>query len=367
MYPLFKTIYNPEFDKIFKNIFLSGEIASGDKVNQIEKLFSDKYSRDAISTNNSSNAIFLLLKSLNLSKNSLIGTSPFNCLASTSPISNAGHNPCWIDVNSKTGEMCPKDLEAKIKISDVRAVIYYHFSCQTDNIFEISKICKDNNIYLIEDCTVSLGAKIKNKLVGSFGDATIFSFYPNRQINAVDGGMLLSKDINLINECKSLRKYGIDLSTYYQKNGQINPNSNIKNIGWSMSLPNINAGLACQQFEGFMDKVSIHQRNAEMYFSELKDIDDLIIQENINLDACFWTFPVLSQKRDEIMKYLNNLGVMAGKVHQRNDIYSGFNATSINLNSTKQWCSQHLSLPVGWWLEQEDIKEIINIIKDFKW
>ena len=49
-----------------------------------------------------------------------------------------------------------------------------------------------------------------------------FFLLSNRQINAVDGGMLLSKDINLINECKSLRKYGIDLSTYYQKNGQIN-------------------------------------------------------------------------------------------------------------------------------------------------
>ena len=367
MLPLFKTVYKSSFPEIFETTFESGMIASGNHVDKLEQHFSKKFSGYALATNNSSNAFTLFLNSLNLPLDSKICISPFNCLASTSPIANSNHLPCWVDVDCKAGEMCPKDLEIKIKENNVQAVIYYHFSCQTNNIYEISNICKKNNIILIEDCTVSMGAKINGELVGSFGDASIFSFYPNRQINAIDGGILVLDDENLFEQCKSLRKYGINFSDYYEDNGQINPNSDIKKLGWQMTMSNISAGLAVDQLNTFMNNVSIHQENARTYIDLLEDLKGIELVASKNLDACFWTFPILSQRRDELMEYLNSNGILAGRVHQRNDIYSGFGISPTDLVNTNRWCSNHLSLPVGWWLEEKDVAYIANLIKDFKW
>ena len=367
MLPLFKTIYKSSFKETFETIFESGMISSGESVIKIEDYFSKKFSGYALSTNNSSNAFSLFLNSLNLPLGSKICTSPFNCLASTSPIANTNHIPCWVDIDYTSGEMCPKDLELKIKNNNIQVVIYYHFSCQTENIYEISKICKKNSITLIEDCTVSLGAKINGKHIGSFGDASIFSFYPNRQINAVDGGMLLVKDKNIYDQCISLRKYGINFSDYYEANGQINPNSDIKKLGWQMTMSNLSAGLAVDQLNTYMENVAIHQKNARKYIELLKEIKGIELPAFENLEACFWTFPILSQQRDKLMEYLNSYGIMAGRVHQRNDIYSGFGASHQDLENTNRWCKNHLSLPVGWWLDKKDVIQIAELIRNFKW
>ena len=127
--------------KFAESVFLSGEIASGSYLNKLEAKFKSMLGRPCISVNNSSNALHLILDALNLKTSDKIAISPFTCLASSSAISNANLKPVWVDISHKTGEMCPDDLSKKLR-KNIKAVIYYHFSCQTKNIKIIKKICQ---------------------------------------------------------------------------------------------------------------------------------------------------------------------------------------------------------------------------------
>ena len=75
---------------------------------------------------------------------------------------------------------------------------------------KISKLTKKHNLYLIEDCALALGAKFKNKHVGTYGDFSAFSFYPAKHITTADGGMLGIKKKFFFDKAKKIKAFGVD-------------------------------------------------------------------------------------------------------------------------------------------------------------
>ena len=365
MIKLFNTYVPENISNICESVFNSGEIASGSYVNKLEAKFQSMLGRSCISVNNSSNALHLILDALNLKISDKIAISPFTCLASSSAISNANLKPVWVDISHKTGEMCPDDLSKKIKEENIKAVIYYHFSCQTKNIKIIKKICQKNNIKLIEDCSVSLGAKVNNNLVGTFGDFSFFSFYPNRQINAIDGGIIVSKDKSALETIIKLRKYGVDYSTFHKKNGEINQDSDIKKIGWNMQMNNFSAALAFNQISTFRKRLKKSQDNAALLYKNLKNNPHIELLEEINIKAAFWTFPLLVERKNDLLLHLQKNEINVSSVHVRNDLYSGFKAKKQSLKNLENWEERHLSIPCGWWLTSKQIMKICLNINNF--
>ncbi len=365
MIKLFNTYVPENISNICESVFISGEIASGSYVNKLEAKFQSMLGRPCISVNNSSNALHLILEALNLKISDKIAISPFTCLASSSAISNANLKPVWVDISQKTGEMCPEDLSKKIKEENIKAVIYYHFSCQTKNIKIINKICQKNNIKLIEDCSVSLGAKVNNNLVGTFGDFSFFSFYPNRQINAIDGGIIVSKEKSALETIIKLRKYGVDYSTFHKKNGEINEDSDIRKIGWNMQMNNLSAALAFNQISSFRKRLKKGQDNAALFYKNLKNNPHIELLEEINLKAAFWTFPLLVERKNDLLLHLQKNDINVSSVHIRNDLYSGFKAKKQLLKNLENWEERHLSIPCGWWLTSKQIMKICLNINNF--
>ena len=110
----------------------------------------------------------------------------------------AGFEPIFIDHYKNSSQIDLEKLKEEIKKSknDIGAVLLTHYNVNNSELFEISNICKENHIPLIEDCAITIGSKSMNDYVGKFGDYSIFSFGFYKFVNVLSGGMVLSKNKN---------------------------------------------------------------------------------------------------------------------------------------------------------------------------
>lgn len=361
-FPLFKTYYAEEFDKIMSEVLRSGAVASGSYIAQFEadiaKMLEQKY---ALTTSDMSSAIYLALYLAGVKAGDEVATTSFTCMSSSSPIHAIGAKPLWIDLAPGSLHMDPSKLCESIS-EKTKAVILYHTAGYPAECKTIADICKERNIPLIEDCNNTILATTSTGLCGALADFSIYSFYPNRLVNAIEGGLLVCKDEEHYSRAKKLRRFGVDQQTFRNSFGEINPSSDIPEIGWAMNMPNFNCALAWCQIKDVHHKLANIRRNANIIDKCLagnKMVDTFKLKAGER--PSYWAYMLKVPKRDLFIQELKKVGIHASSLHQRNDIYSGFGSTKANLPETESLQKSILALPVGWWLQEDDITEMMDI------
>ncbi|MDD4979784.1 MAG: DegT/DnrJ/EryC1/StrS family aminotransferase [Candidatus Omnitrophica bacterium] len=121
----------------------------------------------------------------------------------------AGGNAEFVDCNKEDLCMSVSDLKSKIDKYNPIAVFVVHIGGHISfQINEIAELCKKKGVVLIEDCAHAHGASFNGRKAGTWGDAGIYSFYSTKTISTGEGGMLVSKNKNLIEYAKKYRNYG---------------------------------------------------------------------------------------------------------------------------------------------------------------
>jgi dTDP-4-amino-4,6-dideoxygalactose transaminase len=161
----------------------------------------------AISFNSGRSALMAILNALEIKKGDEILLQTFTCNSAVNPILNLSAKPVFVDVD-ETINLDPEDLKKKITKKS-KAVMIQHTFGWPAKIDEILEICKKYNLYLIEDCAHSLGAKYEDRFCGTFGDAAFFSFGRDKIISSVFGGMAVTNN-NEIGE--RIKKFQENLS-----------------------------------------------------------------------------------------------------------------------------------------------------------
>lgn len=363
---LFHPVRLPEMEAAALEVLRSGQIASGPKVTALEHAFSAIAGREHIvSTNDLTSAVLLALHLAGVRAGDEVATVAFSCLQSNSPIARLGASPVWIDIDPETMSMSVEDLEAKLRPS-VKAVMVYHIAGYPSDTQRISALCSERGIPLIEDCNNALGATLDSRPVGTVGDYAVYSLYPNRQINGIDGGMLATPDAATSARATRLRRFGVDGTFFRDARGEINPESDVPEIGWSAALNNLNAAVALSQLNTLSDRtartfaVAGHLSDALSGLRRLRPVRP--VQGAI---PAFWGFLVLSEQRDALLLHLKARGIKSSIFHQRNDWYTGFGTPRAELPGTEWVMNQLLALPCGWWLTDDQINDLITQVTEF--
>src|SRR3954470_9216448 len=185
--PLFGVVNTPEMENKTLEVLRSGQIANGPYVTRFELEFGTLINaQNVVSTIDMTSAIHLALVLSNVKPGDEVITTAYSCLSSNSPIATLGATAVWIDVIPETVYMDPKKLVEAIT-PKTKVVMVYHVAGYPGHINEIAKICDQHGILLIEDCNNALLANYGDRQVGHWGDFSIYSFYPNRQINTSEG------------------------------------------------------------------------------------------------------------------------------------------------------------------------------------
>ncbi|MFH1462451.1 MAG: aminotransferase class I/II-fold pyridoxal phosphate-dependent enzyme [bacterium] len=165
---------------------------------EFKKYLGVKY---AISFNSGRSALMAILQALQegdlafseASAGKEVLLQAFTCNAAVNPVFWAGLKTVYVDCDEKTFNIDVEDLKRKIT-SNSRIVVVQHTFGLPANLDEVLRICRENNLILVEDCAHSLGAEYKGKKVGAFGKAAFFSFSRDKVISSVYGGMAVTND-----------------------------------------------------------------------------------------------------------------------------------------------------------------------------
>jgi dTDP-4-amino-4,6-dideoxygalactose transaminase len=290
-------------------------------------------------------------------------TTPMTCVATNEPFFNDGAKLVWADIDPATGNIDPESV-SKLITRKTKAILGVHWAGQPFNISAINKIGKENGIKVVEDAAHALGATYKNKKIGSHSDYVCFSFQGIKHITTADGGAICSR-LNEDNErIKKLRWFGISRSYEGSRWEQ-----DILESGFKYHMNNTNAVIGLLQMNYVEFIVNSHKNNCRIFNENINN--PLIKKMRVDSDsesAC-WIYTVLVEDRNKFQKYLAIHGIASDVVHVRNDKYSifkEFRKGVDDLPGIEYFCSRHINIPVGWWLNEKDRHHIINVVNDYK-
>ena len=296
-----------------------------------------------------------------------IATSPLSFVASANTIIYAGHTPFFIDIDFDTGSMSVDkltDLINQIKISTVVPVHYAGLPCEMQRIHEV---CKEKNIYIIEDAAHALGATYDSgEKVGSctYSDMTVFSFHPVKSITTGEGGMITTNNEELYDKLLKLRTHGIRRKEVGFQNkilgytdGQPNPwYYEMDSLGYHYRLTEIQAVLGYSQMKR-IDRF-IEQRHviAKRYDKYLSGINNIKKSQNKSgglsanhLYTIKIDFAKINLSRNDLMNKLREIGIIT-QVHYipipLHPYYKELGYDVENLPNTMNFYSQILSIPI---------------------
>ena len=181
-------------NKVLKKGWISSD---GPEVKIFENKFSKKINRKySIAVSNGTAALEIAVKALGIGKDDEVIIPNFTIISNALAVIKQNAKPVLVDCDLKTWNINLNDIEKKIN-KKTKAIIVTHIYSFANDMDKILKICKKHKIFLIEDAAEVLGLKYKNKMCGSFGDLSTFSFYANKQVTCGEGGMISTNNLNL--------------------------------------------------------------------------------------------------------------------------------------------------------------------------
>lgn len=368
--PLFGVVSSTAMETAALEVLRSGRIANGEYVARFESGLGSLLGVDnVVSTVDMTSALIMALHLAGVRQGDEVLAIAYACMSTNAAISQCGARPVWVDVHAENACMDVDDAAKKIT-GATKAVILYHVAGYPGPAREIAELCRTRGIALIEDCDNALLATRDGSHVGTHGDFAIYSFYPNRQINTTEGGALVCKDRENAIKARKLRRFGIDAASFRNSNGEINPASDIPEIGWAATMNNLCAALGCTQLSEVQERMRETRANVEELLRRFEATPEIashvkMITPISAARPAYWTLLLLLKQRDQVLLSMKQQGIHVSIMHQRNDIYSGFKQDAVVVLPQTDYLQEHiLAIPCGWWLSEEDLGAIVIALKN---
>jgi len=349
------------------SVLKTRHLALGPKLAEFEKRFAQyigcKY---AVAVNSGTSGLHLLIRALGIKKGDEVITTPFSFIASANCILFEGAKPVFVDINPWTLNIDPAKIEKAItkRTKVILAVDIFGQPAQWD---EILKIAKKYNLKVIEDSCEALGAEYKGKKCGTFGDAAVFAFYPNKQITTGEGAVILTNNKKIADLCRSMANQGRDI-----KNGQWLEHIR---LGYNYRLSDINAALGTSQLLRINKILKKRDQVAKIYNHYLSKIPDLKIPYILPQTKISWFVYVirLSEKysrrdRDAILKKLKKAGIQCSNyfqcIHLQPFYRQVFNYCRGVFPIAESVSDRTIALPFYNNLTTKEIKYIVKVLKN---
>jgi dTDP-4-amino-4,6-dideoxygalactose transaminase len=162
----------------------------------------------AIGVASGTDALHLVLKAMNVGAGDEVITTPFTFIATAEAISMCGARPVFVDIDPRTYNIDPAQVEAAIT-PKTKVLMPVHLYGQPADIDPLLDIAHNHKLRVIEDAAQAHGAEYKARRVGTLADAACFSFYPGKNLGAYgDAGAVVTNDAELADAVRMLRDHG---------------------------------------------------------------------------------------------------------------------------------------------------------------
>lgn len=277
-------------------------------------------------------------------------------IASILAISENGLVPVLVEPDINTYQIDPEKIEAAIT-PRTKAILIVHLYGQCAYTEKIGELCKKYNLKLIEDNAQAHGCKFNGQRTGSIGDAAGHSFYPGKNLGALgDAGAVTTNDSELAKVIRAVANYGSAKKYVFKYTGR------------NSRLDEIQAAVLDVKLRHLDNDNERRKQIAEMYIKGITN-PAVITPKVADRDAhVFHIFPISTDKRDELQKYLTEHGVQTN-IHypiapHKQECYKDWNSWSFPI--TERIHAEELSLPISPVLTDEEVNEVIRLINEWE-
>ena len=369
--PLFKLYWDEEDVEAVAKVIRRGSYwATGPEIEQLEKdiakFVGTKY---ASSFNSGTSALHADLLAHNITTGEVIVPS-FTFISTANSVVLAGAKPIFAEIEEESYGLDLEDVKEKITIK-TRAIMPVHYAgTPCKSIKALSEIAEDHNLLLIEDAAESLGSKIKNKTVGTFGHSAMFSFCQNKIITAGEGGIIVTDAKDIYQKLKLIRSHGRleNKKNYFSTTKDLD----YIQVGYNYRLSTISAALALSQFKKINKIIKMRREKANYYHKKLSKFRDIKIpadlKDHYNIYQMYTIRLKDNKSREKLQKYLEKAGIMTKvyfePVHLKTFYREKFNYKEGDLPKTEKISKKVLTLPLYPTLTTEDIDCIADNIEN---
>ena len=342
-----------------ENVMRSGGFILGQDVGLFEQEFADYCGvKHGVGVNSGTDALFLACLACEIGKGDEVIVMPYTYIATTLAISMAGASPVFVDIEEKTYNIDASKIEKAIT-KKTKAILPVHLYGHPADMDPIMAIARKHKLKVIEDCAQAHGALYKDKKIGSFGDASCFSFYPTKNLGAFgDGGMVLTNSEEIKARLLLLRDYG--------RKGRY------EHIlkGYNSRLDTLQAAILRVKLKHLDEWDEKRRKNAHLYTKLFKEnnIDLVLPYEADYAKHVYHLYPVRVKDRKSVMEKLAEKGIWTLihypiPVHLQ-EAYKDLGHKKGDFPVSEKCCEEILSLPMYPELSEEDIRYVVASFKE---
>lgn len=355
-------------------VLRSDYLTCGPKVTELEerlcKLTGAKY---AVMCSNGTAALHIAAMAAGVGEGDEVIVTPTTFAASANCALYCGARPVFADINPKTYNINPDNVE-KLITDQTKAVVAVDFTGQAVELDRLVQICHDNGIMLIEDAAHSIGTKYKGRSVGSIADLTTFSFHPVKTVTGGEGGAVLTNSKELYERLLLYRSHGITKNPEHFERESDGPWYHEQiDLGFNYRITDMQCALILSQ----LDKLDMFaKRRSEIvarYNAVFSQMPEISVQEEIPESDTVRHLYIL-RIRPELLKidrkgFFEALGAenICGNVHYipvyRHPYYEHLGYPEGLCPEAERLYQEIISLPLYYSLTDSDVDDVIAAVR----
>ena len=355
-------------------------LTKGNLTLEFEKKWSEwlgvKYS---VFVNSGSSANLASIYSLLLSgklKNNKIVVPAVSWVTTVTPVVQLGMEPIMCDCDIDNLGLDITHLKEIIKKDNPSAIILVHVLGIPNHMDEILELCKENDILLVEDTCESIGSKYNDKLLGTLGDLSTFSFYFGHHMSTIEGGMISTNDEDLYHILLSIRSHGWDRDLPKEKQSFLREKYNVDNFrslytfyypGFNLRSTDLQAYIGLGQLEKLDMIIENRNKNFIRYKNEIKNTFWNVSEPKGSFISNF-SFPIITENIKKLTEELikNNIEcrpLICGSINEHPFWYERYGKQT--LPNSKLIHNYGLYIPNNHQMTDEEISKVIEVVNKY--
>jgi dTDP-4-amino-4,6-dideoxygalactose transaminase len=348
-----------EIDEAIRRVIEKTAFAAGPFVKEFEEAFAAAHqAKYCVGVNSGTSALHAAMMALGIGAGDEVIVPANTFFATPEAVSLTGAVPVFVDCDATYYNIDPRKVEEAIT-PKTKAIIPVHLYGQPAPMDEIMEIAGRHSLKVVEDCAQAHIAEYKGKPVGATGVMGCFSFYPGKNLGAYgEGGAVISNDEELYKKLMALRDHGSSKKYYHDF------------IGHNYRMEGFQGAILGVKLKHLSDWVDARRENAALYRKYLKDIDAIVLPEEMDdVKHVYHLFVIRAPRREELQKFLGESQIYTG-IHypipcHLQKAYEGTNPGKGSCPVSEDYADQIVSLPMFAELTEEEIAFVAEKIAEF--
>ncbi|HET9393809.1 MAG TPA: DegT/DnrJ/EryC1/StrS family aminotransferase [Candidatus Rubrimentiphilum sp.] len=347
----------------------SGWIVGGPRLAEFEKRFAVLCgAKHAIGVSSWTTGAFLVLHAWGIGPGDEVIVPSLTFIASVNVIAHTGATPVFVDVDPRTWNIDPQEVERKITPA-TRAIMPIDQIGLPCDVEEINAIARRSGLNVLEDAACAFASRNRGRPVGALADVTVFSLHARKVISTAEGGVITTDDDELAERLRRLAHQGMSLSAYARHTAPPTVFENYPEIGYNFRITDIQAAIGNAQLGKLAEILERRARVAQRYNDYLRDHPAFIapyVPEGVEHN--WQTYQIAVREgcadRNAVMEYLFEHGIPTRRGVMASHLEPPYRSAGVSLPHTEKAAGTTLQLPMHPALTTEQQEYILETLDE---